>query len=72
MKITVFWTMMLHSLVKGANILVEPAISFFIVGHFSVSATLKIEAAGSSKLFVNSPTCHHIRENNNIHTHCEK
>jgi hypothetical protein len=56
MKITAFWTMMLHSLVKGANIPVDPPVSFFMVGHFSDTSTLNIEAAGSSKMFVHSTT----------------
>jgi hypothetical protein len=72
MKITAFWTTMLHSLVKGASIPAVPAVSFFMAGQFSVSSNLKIEAAGSPKMFVHSTTCCHISEDNNLHTHhCE-
>jgi hypothetical protein len=36
-------------------------------GHFSAFYTLKIEAAGSSKMLVHSITWRHISEDSNIH-----
>jgi hypothetical protein len=54
------------NLSKCANISAKPAT---LIGHFSVSSTLKMEPAGSYKMLIHTTTCHHISEYRNLHTH---